>query len=130
MSMPGVPVIDEKGRKWPSISAFARHKKVTPQTVQGHLDRNGHVLRLGSKNFGSKAPNGKPRTYFGITFDSKLKAAKFFGIGFSTLTRSERNGFHPKTWAKMKQKAMEYHERRLIEQMTQSVTKQGRKGKK
>ena len=83
-----VPVIDQNGKKHPSIRACARAHSVNRLTVAYHLDQHGDLSRLG---LGQSRPGtqnaAKPIRIGQHEYPSRVRAAEALGISVSQLNR-------------------------------------------
>jgi hypothetical protein len=83
-----VPVIDAKGRSYPSITACARAYGVHRKVVAYHLDTHGNLRLLGTGNRRKGLKNAaKPIKIGGKVWPSQVAAAADLGLSRAQLIR-------------------------------------------
>ena len=97
-----VPVIDAKGRRYPSIRACARAYGVHRRTVAYHLDTYGNLERLGmGKARINPQHRAKPMNLGAYTWSSRTAAAKDLNLDATTLFRWTRPSATPEMREKL-----------------------------
>ena len=82
-----VPAI-VRGQHFPSIRAACRHFGIPYSNAKYHLNRWGHLDRIGTGQYRASYPdNRKPITIYGRVFASRTDAAAALGISVSQLRR-------------------------------------------
>lgn len=107
-----VPVIDAKGRRYPSIRACARAYGVHRRTVAYHLDTYGNLERLGMGQVRINPPSRAKQVKLGAnTWPSRAAAADAMNISAKTLLRWTRPNATPEMREKLFHALMAYDAR-------------------
>ena len=97
-----VPVIDAKGRRYPSIRACARAYGVHRRTVAYHLDTYGNLERLGMGPVRINPQNRAKQIKIGAhTWPSRTAAAKDLNVHAATVHRWTRPNATPEMREKL-----------------------------